>query len=136
MNALEGQSVPALKGLSHPMYSPGGRWLAAYLLRKNILVKTPLSGGAPIPIAPAIMPFRGEWGADGHVSRTNTLTGGIVRVPENGGAAEPVTELNLENQERVRRYVRLLPGGKGLVCAVAAGDIDTFDGARASMSSI
>jgi roadblock/LC7 domain-containing protein len=97
---------------------------------KRLLVKFPLSGGAPVPVAPFDMPFRGDWGTDGHIYWTSSLIGGVIRTPENGGKNEPVTELDLEKHERTHRFARLLLGGKALMFTVASGGIDSYDDAR------
>lgn len=130
IDELEGKPLPSAKGLGNPLYSPDNRWLLMPDYTKRLLVKVPLSGGAPVPFAPFDMPFRGDWGTDGYVYWTSSLISGVIRTPENGGKNEPVTELDLERQERTHRFARLLPGGEALMFTVASGGIDSYDDAR------
>ena len=58
------------------------------------------------------------------------MAGVVVRVSQNGGKPEPVTELDLAKQERGHRFVRLLPGDRGMIYTVVSGGIDSFDEAR------
>ena len=44
--------------------------------------------------------------------------------------AEPVTQLDLEKQERTHRDARILPGGRAITLTVSAGGMDSFDDAR------
>lgn len=130
VNDLESRVLPEAKGLSRPIYSPDGRWLAMADSDKGFLVKIPLSGGAPVSIAPVEQMFSGDWGSDGYIYWTNQLISGIIRTPENGGKEEPVTQLDLEKQERNHRFAKLLPGGKALIFTVASGGIDSYNDAR------
>jgi serine/threonine-protein kinase len=130
LDHLETQPLPGVKEFANPFYSPDGRWLAMADYQKRYLLKVPLSGGAPTPLVPVVFPFSGAWGADGYLYWTNSMVGGVVRTSQSGGKIEPVTELDLEKQERVHRFVRLLPGGRSMIYTVAAGDMDSFDDAR------
>jgi tRNA A-37 threonylcarbamoyl transferase component Bud32 len=122
--------VQAAAGLRWPFFSPDDRWLLMADPVKNNLVKVPLNGGAPIPIAPVDMPFGGDWASDGYVYVTNQLIGGIIRTRDEGGGVEPVTEIDAERLERSHRYGTLLPGDKALMFTVASGSIDSYDDAR------
>ena len=130
LDEVESRLLPDGQGLRLPIYSPDGRWLAAGVPDKALLVKIPLGGGAPLPITPFEMPFAGDWGSDGYLYWTNQVIGAIIRTPENGGTTEPVTELDLAEQERTHRYAKLLPGGKALIFTVGSGGIDSYDDAR------
>jgi serine/threonine-protein kinase len=124
------EAKPLARNFGNPIYSPDGRWLAVADYGKRILMKLPVTGGAPIPLAPVVMPYSGDWASDGYLYWTNTMIGGIVRASENGGSVEPVTQLDPEKQERVHRSARLLPGHRRLIYTVAGGDTETFDDAR------
>ena len=130
LDEVESRLLPDGQGLRLPIYSPDGRWLAAGVPDKALLVKIPLGGGAPLPITPFEMPFAGDWGSDGYLYWTNQVIGAIIRTPENGGKNEPVTELDVAKQERTHRYAKLLPGDKALIFTVASGGIDSYDDAR------
>ena len=130
LNDVESRLLPDGQALRNPIYSPDGRWLATVVWNKALLVKIPLGGGAPLPIAPVEMMFHGDWGSDGYIYWTNQLIGAVIRTPDNGGKNEPVTELDVARQERTHRYAKLLPGDKALIFTVGSGGIDTYDDAR------
>jgi len=130
IDELDGKPLPNAKGMGNPLYSPDNRWLLMPQYGNKLLVKVPLSGGAPVPIAPYDMPFLGDWGADGYIYWTNSLMSAVIRTSENGGKNEAVTELDLDKQERAHRFAKLLPGGKTLMFTVASGGIDSYDDAR------
>jgi len=130
LDDVESRLLPDGQGLRNPIYSPDGRWLATVDWNKALLVKIPLSGGAPLPITPVEMVFNGDWGSDGYIYWTNQLIGAVIRTPENGGKNEPVTELDVARQERTHRYAKLLPGDKALIFTVGSGGIDSYDDAR------
>jgi len=130
LDDVESRLLPDRQGLRNPIYSPDGRWLATVDWNKTLLVKIPLSGGAPLPITPVEMLFNGDWDSDGYIHWTNQLIGAVIRTPENGGKNEPVTELDVARQERTHRYAKLLPGDKALIFTVGSGGIDSYDDAR------
>ena len=59
---------------------------------------------------------------------TPDLYGGISRVSQDGGAVQPVTELDKAEGEKSHRWPALLPGGKALVYAALTGR--AWDGAQ------
>ena len=130
IDELDGKPLPIANGMANLLYSPDNHWFLMADYTKRLLVKVPVSGGAPVPIAPFDMPFLGDWGTDGNIYWTNGFLSAIVRTPENGGKNQPVTELDPEKQERAHRFARLLPGGKALMFTVASGGIDSYDDAR------
>jgi serine/threonine-protein kinase len=130
VDELESKPMEAAKGLGNVLYSPDGRWFWTFDRSKGMVVKVPSGGGAPVPIAPMKMLFRGEWGPDDYIYWSDGLVSPVIRTPVNGGTSEPVTELDAARQERTHRFARLLPEGRAVMFTVAAGDIETFDEAR------
>jgi hypothetical protein len=130
LNETDARPLAIAKGLTNPLYSPDDRWVAMTDYAKDSLVKLPLTGGAPVRLAPAEMAFHGEWGRDGYIYWSNALISGIVRTPADGGDAEAVTTVNVKAHERNHRFSRLLPGGKAVMFTVASGDMETYDDAR------
>lgn len=129
LDEADGKPLAAAAGLRNPIYSPDSKWLLMPDYVKRALVKVPLSGGAPVPIAPVDMFFRGHWATDGSMYVTNRLIGGIIRV-QAGGGTEPVTQIDESKQERSHRYAALLPGEKALIFTVASANEDSYDDAR------
>ncbi len=126
----EGELLEIAKGLSNPLVSPDGRWLALTDYPHDSLIKVPVAGGAPQRLAPVEMGFHGHWGRDGFIYWSNSLISGIVRTPENGGNTEPVTALDVAAGDRNHRFAQLLAGGRAVMFVVATGDIDSYDEAR------
>lgn len=124
------ESKLLLKMMANPVFSPDGQSLMLYSPREAKIVKYPLGGGAPVPVADIDNVVRGDWGPDGFYYWTRTYPGGIVRTPVSGGQTEPVVPLIEERQERILKFAQLLPGGKALVFTVGYGGIRSYDDAR------
>ena len=111
--------------------SPDEQWFA--FIADGHLKKVSANGGDPILLADATMEGRGgHWGDDGFIYYTPGTVHPIMRVPEEGGEAEVLTELVGVGSDGVRdnshRYPTLLPGGKALL--YLAGTSGDFSGAR------
>lgn len=130
LDNAESETLTDFAGFINPLYSPDGKWLLFADTTKRELVKFPLSGGAPVPLAPFDMFFRGDWSSDGYVYWNDHLMGSIIRTPEDGGPPERITKLDEKRLERSHRFARLIPGRNAVLFTVASGDIDSFDDAR------
>jgi serine/threonine-protein kinase len=129
LDQLEARPLTDARGAA-PVFSPDGRY---FLLMDGVraqLKKGSLSGGAPVTLANFDMAFRGHWAPDDYYYWTDGYFSPIVRSPASGGKEEPVTQLDLEKQERTHRHPEMLPGGKAIVFTVAAGGMESFDDAR------
>ncbi|MBI4484825.1 MAG: protein kinase [Acidobacteria bacterium] len=117
-----------------PFFSPDGRFVAfiegnAIYSSMRPFLKAALSGGAPVALTEYDMFHRGDW-ADGWIYWTAQYPGGIVRIPEAGGAIEPVTTLDAARSERSHRFAQVLPGGEAVMFTVAADGMSSYDEAR------
>lgn len=130
LHELEAKPLADAPRLSIPVFSPDGRNLLLQDPMTQDVKRVAVSGGAPVPFASADFVFRGDWAPDKYYYWTTHYFGPIVRTPPSGGKAEPVTQLDLEKQERTHRHAQMLPGGKALVFTVSSGGIDSFDDAR------
>jgi len=130
LDALEAKPLADAPGLALPVFSPDGRTLLLQDGMTQTVKKAAVSGGAPTPLATADFVFRGDWAPDNYYYWTTQYFGPIVRTPIAGGKTEPVTELDLEKQERTHRHAQMLPGGKALIFTVSHGGIESFDDAR------
>jgi len=75
-------------------------------------MKVALNGGAPVQIADAPDARGGTWNGSGViVFSPRLIDGGLMRVPENGGAVEPVTQLDVQQGENSHRWPVFLPDG-------------------------
>ena len=76
---------------------------------------------------------RGDWGKDGYIYFTDAYPGGIVRVPENGGAKEPVTILDPQKAEFTHRHAQVLPGGKAIIFTVVSSGMESYNDASVEL---
>jgi hypothetical protein len=82
--------------------------------------KISVQGGAPVALCDAVRSFGASWGKDGNIilALATTATrnspfagyGDLWRVPEAGGAPEPVTN-PAESGDKTHRWPQILPGG-------------------------
>ncbi|MBI4906619.1 MAG: serine/threonine-protein kinase [Acidobacteria bacterium] len=119
---LLGQSNPSLlpgtENASLPFFSPDGNWIGFFADRK--LKKISAQGGAAVTLCESSSaPGGGSWNDDGTIiASLRPLS--LVRVPEAGGAAQPLA--NPEDRG-MRGYFwpQILPGGKTVLFTGVAG---------------
>jgi predicted Ser/Thr protein kinase len=104
--------------------SPDGQWLgfqAGVPLGSDArLVKVPMSGGAPVPIAAIDGNLRGaSWTADDAVVFATAFRGsGLWRVPAAGGTPEMLTKPSDSDREVDHVFPHQLPDGKHVLFAI------------------
>ncbi len=97
-----------------PFFSPDGAWIGFF--RDNALHKIPVAGGPPIRLAATSGQVRGgTWSRDGFIYFAPDTTVPLSRVSENGGAVEPVTQLDDVRNERTHRWPEALPDGSAVL---------------------
>jgi serine/threonine-protein kinase len=108
LDRLESQPIPGTEGAQNQFFSPNGQSLAFFA--NGNLMRMPLAGGAPTPIAPTLDARGGTWGPDDTIVFAPSTTTGLSRVPAAGGKASELTKLG--PNERTHRWPWFLPGGK------------------------
>ena len=94
-----------------PFFSPDSQWLGFF--RQGKLLKTSLQGGTPIPLCDARTPLGAGWGEGGYiVAALDEYAGGLSRVPESGGAPQPLTE---RKEGELQALPQVLPGGDAVL---------------------
>jgi len=136
INALEQKPLGGVKHLGAPIYSPDGRWVAMVDTMDQKLKKVAVGGGAPVPLVTTDMYGRGDWGRDGFIYFTDRYPGAIQRIPETGGAPQPVTSLNMQKREFTHRHAQILPGGKAIIFTVVSAGMETYNDARIELQTI
>ena len=119
---LDSEAVQPLAGTDNPLqpfWSPDSRFLAFYADGK--LKKVTVSGGpgqtlAEVPRATVgqgggLEPARGSWSREGIVLFAPSMLGAIHRVSAGGGAATPVTALDVSRLENGHLWPHFLPDG-------------------------
>ncbi len=130
LNAAPVRVLPGTKGAMFPFWSPDGREIAFF--SDNQLSRIALDGAAARPIAPAVDPRGGSWGADDLIL-FGSGSGPIKRVPASGGRQpEPVTEIE-KGVEDAHAWPVFLPDGKRFVFLA---DAATDQGHRIRLGSV
>jgi eukaryotic-like serine/threonine-protein kinase len=83
-------------GSRTPFFSPDGQWLGFWA--NGTLRKVPVSGGAPVTLAPMAQPWGATWEIDDTIL-VGQGSAGILRVPANGGT--PETLIRVKDNEQV-----------------------------------
>jgi len=130
---VTGESKPlaGASGLSTslicPVFSPDGRFLAFWTSSDQTLRKVAVSGGdAPMTLATVQRPFGMSW--EGGSLFVGQGPDGILRVPEDGSAAETVIKVG---PREFAHGPQLLPGGDSILFTLAVGDReDRWDSAE------
>ena len=109
--ALAPVVVAGTDGAKQPFWSPDGRALGFFARGK--LMKIALSGGAPVALADAIDGRGGTWTGRGILVYEPDLIGSaLLKVPDTGGRAEPVTRLDRAQADVSHRWPVFLPDGQ------------------------
>ncbi len=125
---LEVMPMAGTEGARTPFFSPRGQWVAFFDEDDRQLKKIALSGGDPVAVADTDSRWGAAWTPDGTIVFMSTV-GGLVRVSENGGTPEPVTQADAAHHI----WPSLLPGGEVVLFTVLPADAD-FD--EASIAAV
>jgi eukaryotic-like serine/threonine-protein kinase len=119
---LEPRAIPGteiIQGLTNPVFSPDGRFIAFFSAADNTLKKIAVSGGAAVTLCPANNPYGMSWGPDGIVfGQAGTAGRGIMRVSPNGGKPELLVSVK---GDELAVSPQMLPGGQAVLFALAKG---------------
>jgi serine/threonine-protein kinase len=122
------------EGASAPFFSPDGHWVAFFGGGK--LKKVSLAGGAATVLCNATFGMGGSWGEDGRIIAALSRSGGLSRIPVDGGAPASLTELNREQGDFTHRWPQILPGGKTLLFTANKSGYSGFDDASIEVMSL
>src|SRR5262249_47740013 len=115
---LEARPIPGLQQLAPttPVFSPDGQSIAFFVGTEQTIKKIAVSGGAPVTICRAQVPFLGmSWDSGGLVFGQRDK--GIMRVSSNGG--EPTLIAGVKSGE-IAASPQVLPGGEWVLFTIAA----------------
>jgi Tol biopolymer transport system component len=119
---LEPRAIPGteiIQGVTNPVFSPDGRFIAFFSFADNTLKKIAVSGGAAVTLCPANNPYGMSWGPDGIVfGQAGTGGRGIMRVSPNGGKPELLVSVK---GDELAVSPQMLPGGQAVLFALAKG---------------
>jgi serine/threonine-protein kinase len=100
--------VPGTERANGMFLSPDGEWVGFFADGK--LRKTPVQGGPVITLCDFTDARGAWWGPDGYIVASLALGAGLVRLPDSGGAPEPLTDPALTD-EATHRWPQVLPNG-------------------------
>jgi len=111
-----------------PFFSPDGKWIGFFAdLRMK---KVSVQGGAPVVLCDAADARGANWAEEGFIF-VGSNTGGLSRVPAEGGAPQRVTKLQ---GAITHRWPQSLPGGEAVLFTVANSVIAFEDASIAAVS--
>jgi Tol biopolymer transport system component len=117
-------------GVTSPVFSPDGQWLAYWSL--GTLSKVAISGGPPVKLAELDNPLGMSWSGDGLLVGQGQK--GILRVPDNGGRLEAVIRVK---DGELAHGPQLLPDGRSILFTLASGiEPDPWDNAQIVVQAI
>ncbi|MCH8037474.1 MAG: PD40 domain-containing protein, partial [Proteobacteria bacterium] len=98
LDQLEARPIPGSEYAWSPFFSPDGLWIGFHQRgnERPKLMKLPVEGGVPVPLADSQLPFGGSWGEDGDIMFGRSIGSGIWRVSADGGTAEMITTVDRE----------------------------------------
>jgi hypothetical protein len=111
LDQREAVALPGTEGVEKIFFSPDGKWIGFGANGK--LKKVSAEGGAPFTLCDAPFDRGAAWDADGFLVAALVERAGLMRIPENGGTPEVLTEL--KPGENSHRWPQVLPGGKGVL---------------------
>ena len=97
IGSIKSRALEGTDGAAAPFFSPDGRWIGFFADGK--LKKVLVQGGAPIVIADAAHPGGATWMRDGHIVFAPSIAGGLLRVRDDGGNVERLTEPSVAEGE-------------------------------------
>ncbi len=110
LDSLSARPIPGTEDASFPFWSPDSRFLAFFAAGK--LQKVDLAGAPPLAVCDAPGGRSGSWNRDGVILFSPNSNTEIFQVPAAGGAATPVTTLDVARGETTHRWATFLPDGK------------------------
>jgi Tol biopolymer transport system component/predicted Ser/Thr protein kinase len=104
--------LPGTENATDPFFSPDGQWIGFFADGK--MKKISVQGGAAVALCDAGGTRGASWGEDGWIVFSPTITSGLSRVPDAGGAPQVITKPG-EQGEVVHRWPQILPGGQAVL---------------------
>ena len=112
----EAHPIAGTENGASPFFSPDGKWIGFFADGK--LKKIPLEGGTAQTLADAPNQRGGSWAPDGSILFSPQYSGGLMRIPESGGLAESLVEVDAKKGERTYRWPDVLANGKGVLFTI------------------
>jgi serine/threonine-protein kinase len=134
LDQAQATELPGSEGAYAPFFSPDSRWVAFFVGGK--LKKVSVTGGSAIVLCSAPLGMGGSWGEDGTIIAALNQAGGLFRIPADGGAPAPLTELDREHGDLTHRWPQILPRGKMVLFTANKTPFSGFDDASIEVMSL
>jgi eukaryotic-like serine/threonine-protein kinase len=131
LDRLEASPLPGSDGAHAPFFSPDGKWIAFFA--DGRLKKVAIAGGAPVTLADAATPLGGAW-LDRVIVFAGSSSGGLMRVPPDGGEAQPLTIPREPDGEVRHAWPSLVPGTRLLLFSIDTTAVDDAPGVLGVLS--
>ncbi len=122
VDRLDARPIAGTDDGAAPFFSPDGRWIGFFAGGK--IKKVARGGGLPIPLADAAQPFGAAWLDDGRIVFAASAHGGLLRVGDTGGVAEPMTVPSASAGELRHSWPATIPGQRALLFSIATSPVD------------
>jgi serine/threonine-protein kinase len=92
----------------HQFFNPVGDWIGFFT--RTELKKVSIRGGAPLVLAPVALNRGGTWTDNGSIIYAPNPSSPLMMIPEGGGEARAITELDSTAGETSHRWPHVIPG--------------------------
>jgi len=113
IDSLTARPIPGTELASQGFWSPDSRFIAFFA--KGKLKKVDVSGGPVQTLADAQTSRGGTWNKDGVILFAAAFSGGLYRVPADGGEIAAVTKIDVSSNESGHFWPQFLPDGHHFV---------------------
>jgi serine/threonine-protein kinase len=132
MDQLEATTIRGTEGARGPFFSPDGQWVGFWV--GGQLKKVSISGGAPVNLCEAAIPYGATWGQDDTIV-FGQGSEGIWQVPATGGTKEVLISLDPEKNE-IGHGPQILPGGEAVLFTLREADTSVWDDSQIVVQSL
>jgi serine/threonine protein kinase/Tol biopolymer transport system component len=122
LDALESRKVENVEDARFPFWSPDGRQLGFFAGGELRVLDTVSGAQRVLARTGPYGEVRGaSWSKDGVIVFNPRYTGGLLRVPDEGGAVEPASRVRSDRGEGTHRLPNFLPDGKHFTFYMSPG---------------
>jgi len=121
---LDAAVLPGTEGAINPAFSPDGSKVAFIKGAGSggQVQVIALAGGPPVTVTDSVVGVPGlTWSTDRYIYYDMSGIGPLMRVPEGGGRAESIGQLDSTRGEQQHAWPDALPNGKGIIMTVSRG---------------